>query len=147
MTINAFTMSILQIPCGNIADKYDRRNMVIVGALIGAIAILAIPSLITFWQLLIVLCLLSIGDAIAMVSASAMVVEEGRYLGMGMVMAMFNMAVYLGQAISPVIGGALSDVLSINFSFYAAGVFIFIGAGLFWPLTHRSYRAWNMQSQ
>ena len=112
--------------------------MVIVGALIGAIAILAIPSLITFWQLLVVLCLLSIGDAIAMVSASAMVVEEGRYLGMGMVMAMFNMAVYLGQAISPVIGGALSDVLSINFSFYAAGVFIFIGAGLFWPLTHRS---------
>lgn len=66
-----------------------------------------------------------------MPAASALTVEEGRKFGMGSTIAVFAMAMSIGMAVGPLVGGALVDFLNIDSVFYfAAGVGL-IGASLF----------------
>ncbi len=131
LTIHMLLMALLGIPSGRIADRFNRRFLVVCGFLISFIFLAAVPSANNFGTLLMLAVLGSIGSAIAMPAASALAVQEGRKYGMGSTMALFNNAQGIGMALGPLLGGAIADFAGINLAFYFGAVMTLLGSGLF----------------
>jgi len=131
LAVNILLMSLLQIYSGRIADRLNRRVMVVIGGLINLAFLALIPSGSNFWQLLGICAIGSLGGAISMPAASALVVEEGKRFGMGSTMAMFGMAFSMGMAVGPLLGGVLVDSVSVYSVFYFGASMLLLGTGLF----------------
>ena len=135
LAFNILLMASLQIYGGKMADRHNRRYMVALGGIVNLASLALIPLAGNFWQLMAVCALGGIGGAISMPATSALVVEEGRKLGMGLAMAAFAMAFSIGMAIGPVLAGVIADSISINAVFYFGAIVGLAGTVLFIWLT------------
>ena len=131
LAIHILLLSLLGIPSGRIADRFSRKTLVVIGCLVSCIYLALIPLAYNFWQLLVLCILGSLGSAISIPAASALVVEEGRKFGMGSAIAMFTVALSIGMAVGPILSGVLVDFTSINAAFYFGAVMTLVGAGFF----------------
>ena len=131
LAVNILLMSLLQVYGGNIADRFNRRALIIVGSLINLTYLALIPLGGNFWQLLGICALGGVGGAIALPAASALTVVEGRRFGMGSTIAVFAMAFSIGMVIGPLVGGAIVDFVNINSVFYFGAAIGLIGTILF----------------
>lgn len=128
---NILLTSILQVPAGALADKLDRKKLIITGSIIASISLWLMPHSRGFIELLLKTTLMGIGGALAIPAAMAIAVDRGREYGMGSVMGSFSMAMDLGLVIGTVIGGMLFDKLGLNPIFYFASLTGVIGTLLF----------------
>jgi MFS family permease len=124
-------MSLLQVYGGNIADRFNRRVLIVVGNLTNLIYLALIPLGGNFWQLLGICVLGGVGGAIALPAASALTVVEGRRFGMGSTIAVFAMAFSIGMVIGPLVGGGIADFANINSVFYFGAAIGLVGTTLF----------------
>ena len=124
-------MSLLQLYSGNIADRFNRKALVVLGSLISFTFLALIPVASNFWQLLGLCALGGLGGGISLPAASALTVEEGRKFGMGSTIAIIAMAMSIGMAIGPLLGGVVADFVSIESVFYFAAGMALIGTSLF----------------
>ncbi len=131
LATNTALTSLFQPYFGKIADRFNRRSLVVMGSLIYSLFLAAIPFVHNFGQLLGLSALGGLGGAISMPAASALTVEEGKKFGMGSTMAIFAMTFSVGMAIGPLAGGAIADLTSINLVFYFGAVMGLIGTILF----------------
>jgi DHA1 family multidrug resistance protein-like MFS transporter len=129
--------SILQSYTGRMADKWDRRSMVIWGGIVSALAVTLIPWTGGFWMLLIVYISVTIGQAIGMPAANAYVVHEGRTFGMGASMTLFMMAMQIGNGLGPILLGRIADDRGLESVFYAAALCTLLGIVLFASMIRR----------
>jgi DHA1 family multidrug resistance protein-like MFS transporter len=113
---------LVQIFSGRLADRFNKRFIVITGSLGILISMLVVPQAVGFWSLILLLSIAIIGDATALPSASALVIEEGRKFGMGMSMAMFNMGLGVGMSVGPILAGLAADLLGIESAFYFTAI-------------------------
>jgi len=114
---------IFQAPGGRLADRFSRRRLVVLGIIVDILCLSLIPLTNSFGQLLSICIVSSTARAICLPSATAMIAGEGKKYGMGSSMGIFNMALSLGMACGPLIGGLVSDSIGVKFTFYfAAGV-------------------------
>ena len=74
---------------------------------------------------------MAIGVAFAMPAATAYVVEEGRTFGMGASMALFMMAMQVGNGLGPIIFGGIVDLTGIESAFYSGVAILLIGIAAF----------------
>ena len=131
LAVNILLMSLLEIPSGRIADRLNRRILVVGGCLVTSIFLMVVPLGNTFGQLLAIAVLGSVGNAIAIPAASALEVEQGRKYGMGSSIALFSMVSSIGMVVGPIIGGAIADSAGINSAFHFGVTILLVGAGLF----------------
>jgi len=131
LAVNILLMSLLQVYGGNIADRFNRRVLVVVGSLTNLTYLALIPLGGNFWQLLGICALGGVGGAIALPAASALTVVEGRRFGMGSTIAVFAMAFSIGMAIGPVVSGVIADFANINSVFYFGAAIGLAGTTLF----------------
>jgi len=124
-------VSLLGIPSGRIADRLNRRLLVVCGCIVSFVFLIAVPNGDNFGLLLALALMGSLGSAIAVPAASALVVEEGRTYGMGSSMAVFSMAFGIGMVVGPIAGGAIADFAGLNSAFYFGAGATLAGAGLF----------------
>ena len=124
-------MSLLQSISGKIADRFNRRSLVILGGIINIAFLALIPLTSTFWQLMGLCILGGFSGALSIPAASALTVDEGRKFGMGSTMALINMAFSIGMAIGPLMAGGIADLANIASVFYFASGMLVIGIGLF----------------
>jgi len=137
LAVNMLLMSVLSVPLGRIADRFNRRVLVILGNSMYVIFLGLFPLVHNFWQLLLLCVLLGIGGAISLPAASALTVDEGRKLGMGTTIAIFTLAFSIGMAVGPLLGGVIADSVDINSVFYFGTAVGLIGTGLFAWFTRR----------
>jgi len=135
LAANILLMALLQLFSGNIADRLDRRAMVILGSFLNIAFLTLIPLTHSFWQLLGLCALGGIGGAISLPAASALTVDEGRKFGMASTIAIFNMAMSIGMALGPIASGAIADFSSLKSVFYFGAGLSLIGTILFAWLT------------
>jgi len=128
---------LIQILSGRLADRYNKRLIVIIGSLGILLSMLLIPLSAGFWTLMVFLAIAIIGDATALPSASALVIEEGRKFGMGMSMAMFNMGMGVGMSIGPILAGLATDLMGIEFAFYFTAALMLVCTIAFSQFTRR----------
>jgi MFS family permease len=137
LAINLLLVSTLQFFTGRIADRFNRRSLVILGSLANLAYLALIPQAHNLWYLLGLCALGGLGTAIAIPAASAMTVEEGRKLGMGSTMGIFITAFSIGMAVGPLISGVIANVADINSVFYFAAAIALAGPSLFIWFTRR----------
>lgn len=141
LAVNVMIMVILIALGGaNIADRLNRRGLIISGSLLFLLSIALIPLAGNFWHLFILSMLMAAGGALSMPAASALTVEEGRRFGMGSTMAMLTVGMNIGMAVGPVAAGAIVDWAGIDSGFYFASAVGLIGTGLFIWFTRQQNR-------
>ena len=131
LTVNFLPMIALLALGGRLADKFNRKTLVILGNLIYLITVALIPLMNTFWQQLWLCFPRAIGGAISMPAATALTVEEGRKFGMGSTISILMMAMGIGMAAGPLLSGVIADSMDISAVFYFGGIVGLIGTGLF----------------
>jgi multidrug resistance protein len=131
LTVTIIGNSLLQIPSGNLADRLNRRNMIILGSLGVAVSMLLTPLSNGFWVLLAIMAIGSIFDACATPPAMAAIIQEGRKYGMGVATSVSNMGGGLGMGLAPILAGFIVDLLDVKSAFYVAGVIVLISIVVF----------------
>ncbi|MCP4714578.1 MAG: MFS transporter [Deltaproteobacteria bacterium] len=112
--------SFLQYPFGKLADRVNRKILIVAGSLCYASTLVFFPFADTFWQLLGLSLLMGVTGAVSLPAATALIVERGRTFGMGSSMAVFNVAMSLGLGCGPLVSGIIFDAGDLALVFYAA---------------------------
>ncbi len=124
---------------GGLADRFNRRTLVVIGALSHIAFFFLIPMDYAYWQLLVLVAFGGIAAAVAMPAMTALYTEQGRTSGMGTAMSMEMMAMAVGMGIGPVAGGLVADAINVPAVFYFSAAVQSIGIALFYALT-KDYR-------
>lgn len=120
---NILFMSLLHPFSGEIADRLNRKWLVVSGGILDSLSLALIPKMGSFRDLLLLVVVSGIGGALSTAAASALTIDEGRKYGMGVTLGAFAMAMGLGIAAGPILGGAVMDLVDVDSVFY-------FGAGL-----------------
>jgi DHA1 family multidrug resistance protein-like MFS transporter len=124
-------VSTSQLLSGRIADVFNRKGLVISGSLVSLAFLALIPFMQHLWQLLALCIFGAIGGTLSLPASSALTVEEGKKYGMGAAMGVLNMAMSIGMAVGPILGGLIADQVNINSVFYFGAGMGLLGTGLF----------------
>ncbi|GAI86629.1 unnamed protein product, partial [marine sediment metagenome] len=127
LAVNMLPMMVLLALAGRLADRFNRKALVIFGNLIYLITLALIPLANTFWRQIWLCFPRAIGGAISMPAATALTVEEGRKFGMGSTMSILMMAMSIGMVLGPTLSGVIADAVDINAVFYFGGAVGLIG--------------------
>lgn len=139
-------VSLVQSFSGTLADKYNRRAIVIIGSACALVATALLPASGNFWALLALYGFATFGAAFALPAATAYVVEEGRIFGMGASMALFMMAMQFGTGVGPILLGGVVDLFGIGSAFFTGAGIILVGICVFiWYTRTNAQRTRNQQ--
>ncbi|MDA1004775.1 MAG: MFS transporter [Chloroflexi bacterium] len=126
----------LQPLFGPLADRFNRRVLVTVGAVIVASGYVALALSTTY---LVILAAFvggaGAGSALTAVSAMALQVDVGRRLGMATAMSLVSAAFAAGVLIGSLCAGVIADGFGVRYVFIAAAAAIVLGAAVFVLLT------------
>lgn len=131
ISITMSLMSLIGPVAGVIADRGNKRLLVVGGTILIILALSLMPSFGPFWQILVLAILLALGAGISMPSISALSVGEGRKFGMGSTMGVVSMGMSVGFATGPIIAGQVVDITSTAYAFYFGALVALMGLGPF----------------
>jgi len=131
ISVHVFGMALLAPFTGHIADRYNRRNLVIISNLMFLLPLGLIPVARDFWFLLWLCLFQGIAGSLSMTASQALIVEEGRKFGMGSAMAVPMVAMGLGMVVGPITSGVINDFVNISAVFYFAAAVGLVGTSLF----------------
>jgi len=136
--LSVFTSGLLQAPMGAMADRLNKRALIVAGGLVTAVAILSFVYVQDFWGLLVSSVVFGVGGGIAMPSVMAMTVVIGRQThSMGSVMAILTMGHSLGMMMGPILGGIVTDVFGLELAFKGGALVILMGTVVAFLLTSK----------
>ena len=125
LSIHVITSGVFQTPMGWLADRFNKKAMIILGGIIGMASILALSEASVFWQIAIINAFLGFGAGISIPALMALSVIEGRKSSsMGSVMGLMAQAHSVGMFLGPVMAGFLIHFLSIKFTFMTAALIL-----------------------
>ena len=114
---------------GPLADRYNKKAMIVVGAITAPVLLLLIPYAIGMEMLLVILLGVALLSSLSRAATMALNVELGRkYQGMGSVLGLVNSAMSLGMVVGPMALGYVLDTFGMNWVF-RIGALEGIGAG------------------
>jgi MFS transporter, DHA1 family, multidrug resistance protein len=128
---------VIHVPMGVVADRLDKRKLVIGGGVIAAAGISVMGVAGGFWGLFSASAIFGIGGGIAMPSLMALAVVSGnRNAAMGSVMAMITIAHSLGMLMGSLFAGVMMDLSGLQLAFPAGAVVMLAGVAAFILLTY-----------
>jgi MFS family permease len=130
--------SFLQYPCGRLADRLNRKTLILTGNLLYACALALFPLAPNFWWLLAISFFSGVLAAVPLPAATALIVEEGKKYGMGSLIALFNVAMSLGLGGGPLVCGLVYDAFGLSYVFYFTTILGIIGTVYIGRLLHAS---------
>ncbi len=129
---------LLNIPMGAVADRMDKRILVITGGVLTAVAILLLGNAAGFWGMFVANVIFGIGGGISMPALMALAVVSGNETrAMGSVMSLITVAHSLGMLFGSILAGMVMDFFELQYAFFigaavmAAGIVIFAGGMYF----------------
>jgi MFS family permease len=129
------TGGLAQPMLGRLADRFDRRLLVVIG-LVGNAFWMAYLGFAPLYILVVfMLFLMGAGNGLAGVSASALQIVAGRKVGMGTVLGLGSASNGLGIVIGSVAAGGLVDAFGTSSAFLFAGALTLVGVPVFLALT------------
>jgi len=124
VVLGVLISGLLHGPMGYMADRVNKRFMVLTGGAVTACAIYSYDLAHGFWGLFFANTFYGFGGGISMPALTAMAVIKGNKAGaMGSVMGLLMMAHSLGMLVGAVLGGLIMDTVSLRYAFV-------MGAGL-----------------
>jgi MFS transporter, DHA1 family, multidrug resistance protein len=138
VTLGVFTSGLLQTPMGILADRSDKRRMIVIGGLGVTSAMAAFQLSGGFRDLFLANILFGIGGSVAMAPLMAIAVQKGAAKqAMGAMMALLTMAHSVGMMIGAFASGLLMDLFPLRMIFVFGAGTMLTGVALFALLTRR----------
>ncbi len=137
LSAGIFLNALLQTPMGILADRYDKRLLLIGGGLVGAVGYFLLVHTGTIIEIFAARIIVSLGGALSLPAVTAIIAEEGRELGSGSTVGVFNTAMSIGQIVGPVFSGYLLDVYGMGSVFYFSGFISALSVVAFWAISRR----------
>jgi len=132
LSVGQFISALLQKEFGKLADKYDKRKIIIASGLIGATGILIFPMMTNttgiFVSQLIFICGLTLGSP----AINAVVAIAGREIGTGTAISALQSSNSLGNIIGPLAAGMLLDRFGFTSIFYLCGAVMIVSVAMFY---------------
>ena len=131
-----FVSGIIHVPMGYLADRFNKKLMVVAGGLIAGYAVCTFTWATTFGDMVTASLLFGIGGGISMPALAALAVLIGnRTDAMGSVMALLTMGHSLGILVGAMLAGLMMDVFQLRQVFPLGTVIMGLGVGLFFVCT------------
>ena len=127
ISLNVVVSTLLQTPCGRLADRVNRTYLIAIGGLGSAAALACFPLAQEFWHLLVLNIVVGATYGLAFPSHTAVAMEQGQRYGMGTVMSLLMMAHGIGMMVGPALFGTLASHSGLGSAFVSGGL---IGAVL-----------------
>lgn len=129
LAVGAFAVSsLLMRPfAGRLADRRGRRAMLVLGSIIAVAATFGHLLATSLAILVAMRLILGVGEALFFVAALAAATDLAPEVRRGEAISYASLAIYLGAAIGPLLGEAISGALGFDAAWIAAGL-IAIGA-------------------
>jgi len=108
----ALFYTILGVPIARLADRSNRRNLIVIGVAFWSIMTAACGLARSFGQLFITRMGVGIGEAALSPAAYSMIADMFPRHQLGRALGVYSSGVYLGIGLSFVLGGVLVDVLT-----------------------------------
>lgn len=118
LMIGVLISGSIHVPMGIVADRVNKKLMVVFGGLIVAYSVWSFKGAAGFNDLLLANIIFGLGGGIAMPALMAMAVSKGsRADAMGSVMAILTVAHSLGMLVGSLLGGFLMDWFDLRWAF------------------------------
>ncbi|MBI2880228.1 MAG: MFS transporter [Candidatus Tectomicrobia bacterium] len=117
----AFVTTPLLSPGGFLGDRVNRWTLILAGTLLLALCLGALPWSGGFRTLVAVCGAMGLAQALYMPSGYALMVDEGRTLGMGASLGLYSTSLTLGIAVGPLVSGPVVDALGLRPTFGLSG--------------------------
>lgn len=139
VTLGIFTSGMLQTPMGWVADRLNKRMMIVTGGLLVSVAFFGFELAESFAHLLAANFLFGVGGSILMAPLMAISVQKGnRTRAMGAVMALMTMSHSVGMAAGAILAGSLMDAIPLRGIFAFGYVMMLFGTTAFILCTVRT---------
>lgn len=135
ISVNVIVSTLLQAPCGRLADRMNKAHLIGIGGLASALALLGFPWATGFWQLFVLNLLVGAMYGIAFPAHVAVAMEHARGVGMGTVMSLLMLAHGVGMMIGPLLFGAIARHWSLGTTFWSGGLINILLIVVCYPLT------------
>ena len=136
VTLGVFSSGLLHVPMGYMADRVNRKIMIIGGGLIITYASFSFEWANSFGDLLLASVLFGFGGGIAMPALMALAVLKGNEIdSMGSVMGLLAMAHSLGMLAGSLLAGMMMDISQLRYAFPSGAVLMILCLILFIVLT------------
>ena len=137
--INVLISGLLQTPMGFLADRFDKRILIVLGGLLGTGTMLYFLWAPSFLHLFLANALLGVAGGVSFPSIMAIGVIEGRKGDrMGAVMGLLAMAHSLGMLAGPLLAGLLLDACSFTAVFLSGAIVVASGTLVFFWIRPRA---------
>jgi MFS family permease len=121
---------------GYLADRINKKLMVVAGGLIASYAVLTFTWAATYWDMVAASLLFGIGGGISMPALAALGVLIGNKTdAMGSVMALLTVGHSLGMLVGAMLAGLMMDLFQLRQVFPLGTVIMGLGVGLFFVCT------------
>lgn len=121
ISINVMVSTLLQAPCGRLADRVSKARLIGAGGLVSALALGAFPFAPGFWGLFGLNLMVGVAYGFAFPAHTALAMEHARGYGMGTVMSFLMMAHGIGMMVGPALYGVIASRLSLDGAFWGGG--------------------------
>jgi len=130
--LGIFISGLIHIPMGYIADRTNKKLMVVAGGLIVSYAILSFEWAGAVRDLVVASIFFGLGGGIAMPALMAMAVLKGSNTNaMGSVMALMTVAHSLGMMCGALLGGMMMDFFKLRWAFPLGAAVMMVCIGFF----------------
>ena len=128
LSVNIFTIAVLQRPLGSSADKVNPVSTMVFSTILSGFTVAFMPVHISFYSILTFNISMAFANAVALSTGFKLAARIGYELGMGNVMGLLDTARSLGFMILPVFFGIVFDHFGIAPVFYLGGVLTLLGS-------------------
>lgn len=130
--LGVLVSGLIHWPMGYLADRFNRRGLVVAGGLIVSGAVLSYALADDFSGLLLCSLGFGIGGGLSMPALMAMGVARGaKAKAMGSVMALLTMAHSTGMLAGSLLAGVMMEVSQLRYAFFLGALLMLFGCGLF----------------
>lgn len=133
----AITNVVGRVPIGMIADRSDRRLLVVAGLFCLAVALIALGQVSHLVPMMACATGLGVGMALTFTAIGALIAEQVPAVQRGLAMGMYNSCIYLGMMTGSTAMGVAFKWVDYPVGFAAAGVIALGTMVLFWLLMRR----------
>ena len=129
---------ILHIPMGWVADRMDKKVLIIAGGLLVSYAVFSYTHASSLEGMILASALFGVGGGICMPALMATAVVAGeKNQAMGSVMALLTMAHSMGMLSGSMAAGVMMDLFQLRSAFPLGAVSMVLGTLIFWAFTSR----------
>jgi MFS family permease len=136
--ISVLVSGVFQTPMGFLADRFNKKVLIVLGGILGALSLLLVQIASSFGELFLASGLFGLAGGIAFPALMALGVIEGRRVeAMGSIMGLLAMSHSLGMLVGPLLAGVIIDLWSFSMVFIIGTLILLTGSFIFFA-THKA---------